>query len=180
MESSQPTWISVADAALYLKISPNTVIRRIQKGLLPARTPPDMPFTYDGKENYEVRLDALPVRIQYNYLYQNLPQDEKCSLDLVAPRSVLGNAWMNEFLDIAKIIQESSEVKQTYQGTGKVTEELRRVAEKHGISLSTLYRLIGKPTAVCWSKLYDDSFNQYVPSSMCLWSCDLAYALFLD
>ena len=180
MEPSQSTWISVADAAICLKISPDTVIRRIKKGLLPARRPPEMPFTFDGKENYEVRLEALPIRIQYKYLYQHIPQDEKCSLDLVAPRSVLGNAWMNEFLDIAKIIQESSEVKQTYQGTGKVTEELRRVAEKHGISLSTLYRLIGKPTAVCWSKLYDDSFNQYVPSSMCLWSCDLAYALFLD
>ena len=108
MEPSQSTWISVADAAICLKISPDTVIRRIKKGLLPARRPPEMPFTFDGKENYEVRLEALPIRIQYKYLYQHIPQDEKCSLDLVAPRSVLGNAWMNEFLDIAKIIQESS------------------------------------------------------------------------
>ena len=54
------TWISIADAAILLKVKPATVLRRIEKGTLPARRSVDMPFTYDGKENYEVRLDALP------------------------------------------------------------------------------------------------------------------------
>ena len=111
MNSDQPVWITVAEAAVLLKLKPATVIRRIQKGFLPSRTPPDMPFTNDGKENYEIRLDALPVRLQYNYLFSHLPPEEKCSLDLVAPRSALGNAWLEEFLDISTLIREATEIK---------------------------------------------------------------------
>ena len=67
--TSSPAWISVADTAILLKVRPATIIRRIEKGTLPARTPEGMPFTYDGKPNYEIRLDALPQRLQYQYLY---------------------------------------------------------------------------------------------------------------
>lgn len=65
--TSSPAWISVADAAILLKVRPATIIRQIEKGTLPARTPEGMPFTYDGKPNYEIRLDALPQRLQYQY-----------------------------------------------------------------------------------------------------------------
>ena len=95
------TWISIADAAILLKVKPATVLRRIEKGTLPARRSVDMPFTYDGKENYEVRLDALSQRLQYQYLYSHLPESDICSLDLISPRSVLGNVWLDEFLDIS-------------------------------------------------------------------------------
>lgn len=77
---STETWISIADAAILLKVKPATVLRRIEKGSIPARRPDDMPFTYDGKENYEIRLDALPQRLQYQYLYSHLPESEICKL----------------------------------------------------------------------------------------------------
>ena len=69
--ASSPIWISVADTAILLKVRPATVIQRIEKGMLPARTSEKMPFTHDGKPNYEIRLDALPQRHQYQYLYVN-------------------------------------------------------------------------------------------------------------
>lgn len=176
------TWISIADAALLLKVKPSTVIRRIQKGTLPARRPDDMPFTYDGKDNYEVRLDALPQRLQYKFLYSHLPESDVCSLDLISPRSVLGNAWLDEFLDISSLIRDATVIRQQHHGTGKITYELRRLAERHGISLATLYRLIGKPSSDALSALYTDPFylREHLPKTMCLWSCDLAFALYLD
>ncbi len=57
---SSGVWTSIADAAILLKIKPAAVLRRIKKGTLQARRSIDLPFTYDGKENYEVQLDALP------------------------------------------------------------------------------------------------------------------------
>lgn len=175
MDTAKLTWITVVEAAVLLKLKPATVIRRIQKGMLPSRTPTDMPFTNDGKENYEIRLDSLPVRLQYNYLYSHLPPEEKCSLDLVTPRSALGNAWLEEYLDISAIIREANEIKRTFHGTGNITAEMRKLAVRHHIALSTLYRLLSKPAAVDWSALYDDSFYLQITASMCLWSCDLAY-----
>ena len=128
-------WISVADTAILLKIKPHTVIRRIEKGALPSRTPADMPFTYDGKPNYEVRLDALPQRLQYQYLYSHLPASDVCSLDLVSPRSVLGNVWLDEFLDISSLIRSVTRIRQQHHSTGHITDELRKLADSHGISL---------------------------------------------
>ena len=43
--TSSPAWISVADIAILLKVRPATIIRRIEKSTLPARTPEGMPFT---------------------------------------------------------------------------------------------------------------------------------------
>ena len=60
-----------------------------------------MPFTYDGKPNYVIRLDALPQRLQYQYLYAHLPEQDICSIDLASPRSAFGNVWLDEFIDIA-------------------------------------------------------------------------------
>ena len=101
---SETTWITIADAAVLLKVKPTTVIRRIEKGTLPSRIPEDMPFTYDGKANYEIRLDCLPQHLQYQYLYSHLPETDICSVDLTSPRSALGNAWLDEFLDLASLI----------------------------------------------------------------------------
>ena len=57
------TWISVADTAALLKIRPSTVISRVEKGKLEGKTPEDMPFTYDGKPNYIIRLECLPQKL---------------------------------------------------------------------------------------------------------------------
>lgn len=181
-QSCREIWISVADAAILLKIKPHTVIRRIEKGTLPSHTPADMPFTYDGKPNYEVRLDALPQRLQYQYLYSHLPASDICFLDLVSPRSVLGNVWLDEFLDISSLIHSATRIRQQHHSTGHVTDELRKLADSHGISLATLYRLTGKPSSTGISSLYTDPFylQNHLPNTMCLWSCDLAYALYLD
>ena len=180
--ASSPIWISVADTAILLKVRPSTIIRRIEKGVLPARTPEEMPFTYDGKSNYEVRLDALPQRLQYQYLFAHLPKQDICSVDLVSPRSALGNIWLDEFLDIASIIHDATVIRQNHHSTGKTTEELRSLAIRHGISLATLYRLLGKPSSDGVSTLYTDPFylRDHLPRTMCLWSCDFAFALYLD
>lgn len=179
---STTTWISIADAALLLKVRPATILRRIEKGILPGRRSEDMPVTYDGKENYEVRLDVLPQRLQYQYLYAHLPESDICSIDLVSPRSVLGNIWLDEFLDIASLIRDVTVIRQHHHGTGHITDELRKLAERHGISLATLYRLTGKPSSEGISALYTDPFylRDHLPTTMCLWSCDLAFALYLD
>ena len=180
--NSSSNWISVADTAILLKVRPATIIRRIEKGTLPARTPEEMPFTYDGKPNFEVLLDALPQHLQYQYLYTHLPKQDICSVDLVSPRSALGNVWLNEFLDIASLIQDATIIQQNHHSTGKTADKLRSLAGKHGVSLATLYRLIGKPSSIAISALYTDPYylRNHLPRTMCLWSCDLAFALFLD
>ena len=69
-----------------------------------------------------------------------------------------------------------------YQHTGEVVSKLQDLAEIHGISLSTLYRLCGKPSAKELSLLYLDPvyLQLHLPKTMCLWSADFAYALYLD
>ena len=180
--TSSGAWISIADAAILLKVKPAAVLRRIEKGTLQARRSIDLPFTYDGKENYEVRLDALPQRLQYQYLYSHLPKSDICSLDLISPRSVLGNVWLDEYLDITSLIRDVTVIRQQHHGTGHITDELRKLADHHGISLATLYRLTGKPSCESISALYTDPFylRNHLPTTMCLWSCDLAFALYLD
>ena len=180
--TSSPVWISVADTAILLKVRPATIIRRIEKDTLPARTPEDMPFTYDGKPNYEIRLDSLPQRLQYQYLYAHLPEQDICSIDLASPRSAFGNVWLDEFIDIASLIHDATVIRQNHHSTGKITAELRSLADRHGISLATLYRLMGKPSSHGLSALYTDPYylREHLPRTMCLWSCDLAFALYLD
>lgn len=182
MDESHETWISIADTAILLKVKPATVIKRIEKGSLPSRIHQEMPFTYDGKQNYQIPLSALPQRIQYRYIYSHLPEKDICSVDLASSRSKIGNVWLDEFLDISSIIRESTMIHREYHGTGNITEQLRKLAAKHGISLATLYRLIGKPASVEVSSLYTDPFylRDHLPKTMCLWSCDLAYALYMD
>ena len=179
---AESTWISVAETALLLKIKPSTVIRRIQQGKIPFRSSPNLPFTYDGKPNYEVNLNAFPQRLQYQYLYAHLPESAKCSVDLISPRSKLGNIWMEELLDITAMIRSASLIKQKYHGTGQITEKLNILARNHGISLSTLYRILGKPATSEVSVLYTDHFylQNHLPQTMCHWSCDFAYALLFD
>ncbi len=181
-EQETQTWISVSETASLLKVKPRTVIRRIEKGTLLSRPNPDIPFTEDGRENYEVRLEALPSSLQYRYLYSHLPQGEISSLDLVSPRSALGNVWLEEFLHICGILKKASLIREENKGTGEIKKELKALADESGISLSGLYRILGKPSAKVISSLYLDPFylSSHLPRTMCLWSCDLSYALFLN
>ena len=179
---SNETWIFIADAAILLKIKPATVLHCIEKGTLPARRSIDLPFTYDGKENYEVQLNALPQHLQYQYLYSHLPESDVCTLDLISPRSFLSNIWLHEFLDISSLIRDVTVIRQQHYRTGHITDELRKLALRHDISLAILYRLIGKPSSKNISMFYTGPFylREHLPNTMCLWSCDLAFALFLD
>ena len=134
-------WISVADTALLLKIKPATVISRIEKGSLPGSRPEAEPFTYDGKPNYVVNLNALPHKLQYKYLVSHLPPEELCSVNLVSPRSALGHVWIDQFLNVADILKKAAMIRSVYKGSKEITKHLRELAEENGISLPTLYRL---------------------------------------
>ena len=103
-------------------------------------------------------------------------------MDLVSPRSSVGDAWRNQFLNIAQIIREADAIRQQYRHTGTVKDRLQELADSHGISLETLYRLCGKTPFKELSLLYLDPvyLQPHLPKTMCLWSADFAYALFLD
>ena len=143
------------------------------------RTPP---FTSDGKQNFFILLEALPQKAQLEYLHMRLPCTQVCSLDLATPRSAFGDTWLMQFIDSARIIREASAIQKQFRHTGKITEHLRTLANSHGISLATLYRLCGKPSAQQLSNLYlEPIFLQaHLPKTMCLRSADFAYALYLD
>lgn len=180
--SSPETWITAAEAAAALHLSLRTVLGRAASGKLPAKIPNDIPFTYDGKPNYLFRLEALTQNAQFQYLRNHLPAEEICSMDLVSPRSSVGDAWLNQFLNIAEIIREADAIRQQYRHTGTVKDRLQELADSHGISLATLYRLCGKTPFKELSLLYLDPvyLQPHLPKTMCLWSADFAYALFLD
>ena len=101
---------------------------------------------------------------------------------MTTPRSSNGDAWLYQFLDVARIIQDATNIRNMYQHTGEVVSKLRDLAEIHGISLSTLYRLCGKPSAKELSLLYLDPvyLQPHLPKTMCLWSAGFDYALYLD
>lgn len=180
--SSPETWITAAEAAAALHLSLRTVLSRAASGKLPAKIPNDIPFTYDGKPNYLFRLEALTQNAQFQYLRNHLPAEETCSMDLVSPRSSVGDAWLNQFLNIAQIIQDADAIRQQYRHTGTVKDLLQELADSHGISLATLYRLCGKTPFKELSLLYLDPvyLQPHLPKTMCLWSADFAFALFLD
>ena len=82
-------WLSVPEAAALLKVKPSTVLKRIRKGTLEGKRSEDMPFTFDGEENFLVLLKSLPERAQYQYHVSRL--DEHVSVDLASPRSKFGD-----------------------------------------------------------------------------------------
>lgn len=180
--NSPETWITATEAAAALHLSLRTVLSRAASGKLPARIPDDFPFTYDGKPNYVFRLEALTQKAQLQYLRSHLPAEQTCSMDLVSSRSSVGDAWLNQFLSIAQMIRDANAIRQRYRHTGTVTDRLRAFADSHGISLATLYRFCGKPSFKGLSLLYLDPvyLQPHLPKTMCLWSADFAYALFLD
>lgn len=141
-----------------------------------------MPFTYDGMQNYLIRMDGLPQIAQLEYLRSHLPDSQRCSLDLATPRSVFGDAWLSTFLDVAQLIRNAKRIRQKFRHAGYVTGELRKLAETNDISLATLYRLCGKPSSKELSMLYLDLvyLQARLPRIMYLWSADLAYAVYLD
>lgn len=179
---NQETWITAAEAASILHLSLSAVLHRASLGKLPVKIPDNAPFTYDGLQNYLIHLEALPQKAQLEFLRNHLPPSQACGLDLTTPRSSNGDAWLYQFLDVARIIQDATNIRNMYQHTGEVVSKLRDLAEIHGISLSTLYRLCGKPSAKELSLLYLDPvyLQPHLPKTMCLWSADFAYALYLD
>ena len=180
--ASTETWITAAEAASILHLTPRTVLNRAASGKLPARIPEDMPFTYDGRQNYLIRLEGLPQKAQLEYFRRHLPDSQRCSLDLATPRSAFGDVWLSAFLDVAQLICDAQMIRQRSHHSGNVTVGLRKLAESNGISLATLYRLCGKPSSRELSMLYLDPvyLQARLPRTMCLWSVDLAYALYLD
>ena len=175
------TWISAAEAAALLGIRPITVIQRIKKGSLTGKQSSDIPFTIDGKENYIVLLDDLPDKAKYAYYTSKLKEDELISIDLASPRSIFGDVWINQFINIAQLLRDVETIRRAFHGTGKVTTELKRLCSSYGISIATLYRFSGQHQSKKVSLLYTDPIylQDKLPTTMCLWSCDLAYALYL-
>ena len=80
------------------------------------------------------------------------------------------------------MIRDAEFIRYNYHGTNEVTKRLRELAASYGLSLSALYRFTAQPSAKKISLLYTDPIylQDHLPNTMCLWSCDLAYALFLD
>lgn len=132
------TWITAAEAASILHLSLRTILNRASSGKLLARIPEDIPFTYDGKQNYLIHLESLPQKAQLEYLRNHLPSSQSCDLDLTTPRSTHGDRWLYQFLDVAGLIHDVAYIRNTYHHTGIVTARLRELAESRGISLSTL------------------------------------------
>ena len=85
-----------------------------------------MPFTYDGKQNYLIRLEGLPQKAQFEYLQKGLPASQRCGLDLATPRSSFGDVWLSAFLDVAQLIRDAEQIRQRYRHSGKATAELRK------------------------------------------------------
>ena len=165
-----------------MDLSLNTVIKRAKSGKIPAKISEEIPFLNDGTENCLIRLEALPQNAQLRYLRTRIPEKQQCSLDLATPRSAFGDVWIPQFINVADIIQQAERIRWEYRTTGKVAEKLKQLANKSGISLATLYRICGTPSAVDLSMLYFDPvyLQNYLPRTMCLWSADFAYTLYLD
>ena len=73
-------------------LSLRTVLNRTASGKLPTKMPDDIPFTYDGRQNYLICLEGLPQKAQFEYLQSKLPASQRCQLDLATPRSSFGDA----------------------------------------------------------------------------------------
>lgn len=182
LENAPETWITASEAAAVLHLTLRTVLNRAASGRPPARIPEDMPFTYDGKQNYRIRLEGLLQKAQFEYLQKRLPASQRCGLNLATPRSSFSDAWLSTFLDVVQLIRSDEQIRQRYRHSGKTTGELSKLADANGISLATLYRLCGKPSSKELSMLFLEPvyLQHHLPKTMCLWSADLAYALYLD
>ena len=178
----QETWITPAEASLAMDLNLNTVIKRVEKGKITAKISNGMPLLNDGTQNFLIRLEALSQNTQLRYLRTRIPEKQLCSLDLATPRSAFGDVWISQFLNVSDIIRQAENIRREYRTTGKVAQKLRQLAKKNGLSLATLYRICGNPSAAELSTMYLDPvyLQNHLPKTMCLWSADFAYALFLD
>lgn len=59
-ETSPGTGITTVEAASNLHLTLQTVLNLAASGKLSARIPDEMSFTYDGSQNYLIRLEGLP------------------------------------------------------------------------------------------------------------------------
>lgn len=175
-------WITVNEAAILTGRKASYLIQQIQKGKLTGKLSSDHPYNQDGKENYIILLEDLPHRAQYQYYLRKIPEKDYLDTDFISPRLKLGKIWEDELVNISQLVKDVSIIKSIYYGSGKTTQELRRLAACYGISLATLYRFTGQQQIKKVSLLYlDPVYMQYhLPRTMCLRSVDFAYALFLD
>ena len=174
------TWISAAETATITGLTLRTVWGRAASGKMKAKIPVDVPLSEDGKQNYVFLLEDLSPNAQLEYHKLHLPEEQKCSIDLATPRSNYGDEYVNDFLNTAALVREAENIRRTYKNES--TKYLMHLAEDNGISLSTLYRLCGKPAAKELSHCYLDPvyMQKSLPQTMCLWSADFVYALYLD
>ena len=175
-------WISASDAAIYLKMTITVLTHRIEDKTIMGRINEDTPVDADGHTNYEVLVASMPQKAQYRYYLSHLDPDKTYSTDLVTPTERFGDAWLKEHINVTLLAAEAVKIRRDYRGTRKITAELKKLCERHGITLTMLYRLEGKPDIVEVSKLWLDPIYlvDHLPDTMCLLSCDLAYYRFLS
>ena len=87
LETAPETWNTAAEAASVLHLSLRTILNHPASGKLPAKIPDDIPFTYDGRQNYLIHLEGLPQKAQFEYLQSKLPAIQRCQLDLQRPEA---------------------------------------------------------------------------------------------
>ena len=175
-------WISASEAAIYLKMTITVLAHRIEDKTITGRVNEHTPVDADGHTNYEVLVASMPQKAQYRYYLAHLDPDKTYSTDLVTPTERFGDAWLREHINVTLLAAEAIRIRRDYRGTGKITAELKKLCARHGITLTMLYRLEGKPDITEVSKLWLDPVYlvDHLPDTMCLLSCDLAYYLFLS
>ena len=174
------TWISAAETAMVTGLTLRTLLGRAATGKMKAKVPVDMPLTADGNTNYLFLLEALPPNAQLKYRKLQQPVRQKCEVDIATPRSTYGEEYLSQFLDAAALVREAERIRRVHKRES--TEHLRRLAKNNGITLATLYRLCETPFAKELSHCYLDPvyMQDNLPYTMCLWSADFVYALYLD
>lgn len=175
-------WITAAEAAALMDLSIATVLRRIENGKLRAKADPAVPYNSEGKPNYLIRLKHLPSSAQLKWHKSQLAPEETLSLDLLTPTEFFGHLWLSNFLDVHKLLSEAAIIRMEYRGDKVIRKQLQKLAERYGISLSTLYRYENKPAMQQVSKLFLDPIylQQHLPHTMCLLSADFTYYLWFQ
>lgn len=170
--ASDNIWISVREASALLKIRESTVMKRIEDGVIESR------IRSDGTDEHEIPLSTLSTELQYIYLYSRLNENDAVSLDF----GVRGEPIPEEVEKNLLLVKNAEGIKEEYRNAGKITQMLKKLVEEKGISLSKLYRITGKKKNRDITSLYLNPFylQPRLPRTMCLWSCDLAFALYLD
>lgn len=178
---SNGTWISIEEAALIMHVDLKIAIKRAEHHRINAKINPDVPLTNSGKTNYVVCLESLAPEEQLEYLKLHLPDQQRVSLDLAAPR-FQDIDWKNHLNKISELLGKAATISTEFTHKGKSTEELKSLAEECDMSLASLYRFRGRASSKEMSKFYPDPIymQKHLPKTMCLWSVDLTFYYYLD